>query len=399
MASFSEGFLSALMRPSFGQNLFQVGQQIGQAPALYRANQKQKEKMGMLRSMGDVERADYMASIAKTPDELLKAEAAKDAAIKKSSLTSLQGLEAARQAAETDEEKLHIEGIMSRVAVQAGVDPITIAGRTQREADQATQRELQQNRIDAENLKQRERALTNAYYRMSGDTLKEFEKNLINSNYGYIIDEIKEDKVRDELVNLQLSNAKTQADENAAMKKEPLPVTTLRERIELANIDPKLKEQFLSELDDIKQPNFEAKETWNPGERKQAMAALESLNTAVRSEVSKEVTRKSAIRTDIRRLEKELNTPPNFREIQAFEAQAKEELSTYNPFAQPSEEDINKRAFALATAAKELRVQGLLDQRRFELGEALPQQVEEPTEEKEETTELTTKADEIVGLQ
>ena len=105
MASFSEGFLSALMRPSFGQNLFQVGQQIGQAPALYRANQKQKEKMGMLRSMGDVERADYMASIAKTPDELLKAEAAKDAAIKKSSLTSLQGLEAARQAAETDEEK------------------------------------------------------------------------------------------------------------------------------------------------------------------------------------------------------------------------------------------------------------------------------------------------------
>lgn len=41
MASFSQGFLQSLMRPSFGQNLFQVGQQIGQAPARQKAAQQQ----------------------------------------------------------------------------------------------------------------------------------------------------------------------------------------------------------------------------------------------------------------------------------------------------------------------------------------------------------------------
>jgi len=41
MATFSQGFLQSLMRPSFSQNLFQVGQQIGSAPARQRAAQQQ----------------------------------------------------------------------------------------------------------------------------------------------------------------------------------------------------------------------------------------------------------------------------------------------------------------------------------------------------------------------
>lgn len=41
MATFSQGFLNALTRPSFGQGLFQVGQNIGQAPARQAAAQKQ----------------------------------------------------------------------------------------------------------------------------------------------------------------------------------------------------------------------------------------------------------------------------------------------------------------------------------------------------------------------
>lgn len=41
MATFSQGFLQSLMRPSFGQNLFQVGQQIGSAPARQKAAQQQ----------------------------------------------------------------------------------------------------------------------------------------------------------------------------------------------------------------------------------------------------------------------------------------------------------------------------------------------------------------------
>lgn len=397
MASFSEGFLSALTRPSFGRNLFQVGQQIGQAPVRQRANQQQKEKMGMLRSMGDVERADYMASIAKTPDQLLKAEAAKEAAIKKGSLTSLQGLEVARQAAATDAEKRHIEGIMSRVAVQAGVDPTTIAGRTQREADQATQSELQQGRLEEQQRIERERALTNAYYRMSGDDLKAFEKNLIDSNFGYIIDDIKEDKAKDDLFTLQLNNAKTQSAENAAMKKAPLPKTALRERIDDAIIDPKLKEQFLSELSDIKEPDFEAGDTWNPGQRKLAESALASLNTAVRNEVSKEVSRKSAIKADIRTLEKQLARPPTKAQVDSYLAEAEKQLDT-SWFSDPTEEEIKTLAFNMARLAKNNDIEELIEQRKAQLGEVPQQIAKESEEEEEETTEITLKADEIVGL-
>jgi hypothetical protein len=55
MATFSQGFLSALMRPSFSQNLFQVGQGIGQLPAL----QAQKEKNEQFASMTPIERFNF----------------------------------------------------------------------------------------------------------------------------------------------------------------------------------------------------------------------------------------------------------------------------------------------------------------------------------------------------
>lgn len=393
MAKFSQSFLQGLLQPSFSQGLFTAAQGIGQFPA----NRRQQKKMDMLRNMGDVERADYMASIAKTPDELLRAEAAKEAAIKQGSLTSLQGLEVARQAAEDTAEKLRIEGIMSRVAVQAGVDPTTIAGRTQREADQATQSELQQSRLKEQQRTERERALTNAYYRMSGDDLKAFEQNLIDSNFGYIVDDIKEDKAKDEKFLLEFKNAQTRAEENAAMKKAPLPKTALKERIEDANIDPKLKEQFLSELNDIKEPDFEADETWNPGERKLAESALASLNTAVRNEVSKEVSRKSAIKADIRTLEKQLAKPPTRTQVDSYLDEAKDQLVT-SWFSSPSEEEIKALAFNLAKLAKNNEIEELIEQRRAQLGEVSRQIVKESEEEEEETTEITVKADEIVGL-
>jgi hypothetical protein len=392
MARFSQQFLAGFTQPGLTRGLLDLGTALGSVPGEVQKRKRERETMGMLRSMGDVERADYMASVAKTADELLEAEAAKDAAIKKGSLTSLQGLEVARQAAETDAEKLRIEGIMSRVAVQAGVDPTTIAGRTQREADQATQRELQQGRLEEQQRAERERALTNAYYRMSGDDLKAFEQNLIDSNFGYIIDDIKEDKAKDDLFTLQLKNAKTKAAENAAMKKAPLPKTTLRERIE----DPKLKEQFLSELNDIKEPDFEADETWNPGERKLAESALASLNTAVRNEVSKEVSRKSAIKADIRTLEKQLAKPPTKAQVDSYLAEAEKQLDT-SWYSDPSEEEIKTLAFNLARLAKNNDIEELIEQRRAQLGEVPQQFVEEP-EEEEESTEITLKADEIVGL-
>ena len=57
MATFSQGFLNALTRPSFGQGLFQLGQGIGQAPARRQAQQESLQKykdISKVVSQGDV---------------------------------------------------------------------------------------------------------------------------------------------------------------------------------------------------------------------------------------------------------------------------------------------------------------------------------------------------------
>ncbi len=399
MAKFSQAFLQSMLQPSYQEGLFTAARGIGQAPGLRRQQQQQQEEMQKIRGMGAVERAEFMASRAKTPEELMQAEAAKTTAVKQGSLTSLRGLEVARQAAGTAKEKEKIEQIMARVAVQAGVDPSTIIGRTQAEQDTELSRELAQGRLKDQQRQEQEAAISQAYYNVPEGSLEKFEENAAKSGFGNVIDELKEDKARDDLFQLEFKNAKTKAEENAAMKKAPLPVTSLRDRITKANIDPQLKEQFLSELDDIKQPDFNAKETWNPGERKQSMDSLESLNKAVRAEVSREVTRKNAIRADIRRLEAQLTKPPTKAQIDEQLDQAKEDVVTTGFFGEVKDDPVvvKQRATELARVVRDKQIEDLIEQRRSELGgEAITQPNE--TEEEEEGTELTTKADEIVGL-
>jgi hypothetical protein len=379
MARFGRQFLQQMASPTFGKGLFDVAQKIGEAPA-------KRRQMGMLRDMGSVERADYMASIAETPQQLMQATAAKNEAMRQSALTSLNGLEAARQAAGTDAEKKRIEGIMSRVAVQAGVDPVSIAGRTQKEQDATLQRQMAQMALEDKERQQQEQTFIQAYYAVPEDKREAFEEKYGKGPFSDVINELREDKAKDELFNLQLENARTKAVENAAMKKAPLPTSTLRERIEDSNIAPELRDQFLSELNDIEEPNFDAGETWNPGQRKLAIDALESLNTAVRNEIGREVSRKSAVRTDIRRLEKEKTKGPSFREIQAMEAEAKDALATEWWQSDPSEEEITAKATQLAALAKQDAIQELIDQRYAELGESPEEPATEPEEEKEEET-------------
>jgi len=156
----------------------------------------------------------------------------------------------------------------------------------------------------------------------------------------------------------------------------------------------------LSELAEVKQPDFEAGETWNPGERKQAETALESLNKAVRAEVSKEVGRKNAIRSDIRTLERQKTKPPTKAQIDEQMTQAEENVVTTGAFGMTVKDDpevVRKEATRLARIARDNQINDLLEQRRAELGEqAVTESVE--TEEEEESTQLTTKADQIVGL-
>lgn len=76
MATFSQGFLNALTRPSFGQGLFQLGQGIGQAPGMFTQQQKQEEQLSKLKTMTPVQRAQYQIDNAKTEKELLTAQQA-----------------------------------------------------------------------------------------------------------------------------------------------------------------------------------------------------------------------------------------------------------------------------------------------------------------------------------
>lgn len=406
MARFGRDFVRAATQPAYTQGLFTAAQQIGSAPA-------RRRQMGMLQGMTPVEQADYFASIATTPDEMLRAQQLKTSAVaqlreeeKQGALTSLRSLEAARQAEEDPEAKRRIEAIMARVAPQAGLDPFTISGRTQQEEDREIERELRQNRVeDAQRTKQ-EAAISEAYYAVPEQSREQFERNVEKSGFGSVIDELKEDRQRDQLVKLQLENAKTEAAENAAMKKAPLPTSSLKTRIEEANIDPQLKEQFLSELNDISEPDFEAGETWQPGARKLALNALESLNSAVRSEVSDEVTRKNSIRTDIRRLESQLTKPPTEEQIKEQLPKAKEDLSeAYSRFgytftAEETDKDvIRQKAIELARLERDAQINELIKQRRAELGERLVVEEEEVQEEDTPTdqTNMFEEADAIVG--
>jgi hypothetical protein len=403
MAKFSQTFLQSMLQPSYQEGLFTAARGIGAAPGLRRQQQQQEEDMQKLRGMGAVERADYMAQKAQTPQQLMEAETARSKAVKEGSLESLRGLEAARQAAKTTQEKKEIEQIMSRVAVQAGIDPSSVIGRTQEELDKELSRELQQSRLEDQKRAEQEAAITQAYYAVPDKSREQFEKNAVQAGFGDIIDELKEDKIRDQLVELQLSNAKTLAAENAAMKKEPLPVIALEERINKANISKESKDQLLSELDDVKQPDFNNNGTWNPGERKLAMDTIRSINKAVREEVFREVARKDAIRSDIRSLEKQLTRAPTEQQIKEKIPQAEENVVTKGSFGlitvEDDKEEVRKEAISLARIARDNQIRALIEQRREELKDE-PVETEEEVEETptEDDNDNLSKADSIVGV-
>lgn len=383
MARISEQVLASLARPAFAQGMFDLGAAIGQVPARMR----QDAKLEQYKKLDPLERIEYAIANATTAEQVQQAEAAKTAFMKTESQKAINKLEAARAAAADNPElQRNYEQSMAGIAANAGLDASGYVGRTQAEQDATAQRELRQIQLSDRQRQQQETAVVKAYYAVPEKSRGEFEIIAQQSGFGNVIDELREDRDRDQLVKLQLQNAKTQAAENAAMRKEPLPDSALRTRIDESSIDPELKANYKSRLDDIKQPDFEAGETWNPGERVLAERAYSALNTAVSDAVRAEVNRKSAIRTDIRRLEVELTKGPDFREIKSYEAQAKDNLDT-SIFYDPNEEEITAEATRLATLAKESRIQELINQRKFELGEQ-PIPAEVPEEEEEEAKEI-----------
>jgi hypothetical protein len=316
MARFGQQFLAGLLQPSYQQGMFTVGAELGALPARRRELQKQQEElqkqqeeMQKLRGMGAVERAEFMAQRAQTPDELLKAEAAKDSAIKQSAMQSLRGLEAARQAAKTDEEKLRIENIMTRLAVQAEVDPASIAGRTQEEKDAVLRREnakvsAELNAIDlqAKQREQQEDALKEAYFSVPETSREAFEKNLTDSGFSSVIQDVKAEKLREETANLDYVNALQRKQDNDAQKATSLATSALESSIDSSNIDTDLKKNLKERLSRIKQPDFEAGETWNSGDKENAIREFNAINNLLSQAVVTEATNKRREADRLKRL-------------------------------------------------------------------------------------------------
>ncbi len=297
MAKFSQTFLQGLLQPSYQEGLFEAARGIGQAPGLRRQQQQQEEDMQKLRGMGAVERAEFMAQKAKTTEELMKAEAAKTSAVKQGSLESLRGLEVARQAAKTTEEKKRIEQIMSRVAIQAGIDPSTIIGRTQTEQDEALRREnarvsseINAINLEAKQRQQQEDALQEAYFAVPETSREAFEKNVVDAGFGSVIEGVKEEKLRKETANLNYTNALQRKQDSDAQKKTELSISNLKTSIDSANIDVDLKRNLKERLSRIKQPDFEAGETWNIGDKENAIREFNAVNNLL----SKAVVTESA---------------------------------------------------------------------------------------------------------
>jgi hypothetical protein len=430
MARFGREFVRAATQPQFAQGLFTAAQQIGSAPA-------RRRQMGMLRDMTPVEQADYFASIATTPDQMLQAQQLKTSAVKQArdaeelaARTTFNSLEAARQAETDPEKKKKIEARMIELAPKAGIDPITISGRTQREEDQELQREFLRNRAEDERRTKQETAIAEAYYAVPEESREQFESNVRNSGFGSVIDAIREDRKRGELVDLQLNNARTQAAENVAMRKAPLPTDSTRTRLEEADINPEIKDYLLSRLNDITQPNFEAEETWNPGERNQALTALTSINSGIRQAIITEGTRKESIRREIRELEELLTRAPTDEQIKAQIPKAQEELATvrnipgtdikisllgYESVREETDKDvIRQKAIELARLERDARIRSVINRRRVEIGlepilteeEEMEQKIaeivalsadgEKPDTDTNENEELYSEADRIV---
>ncbi len=304
MAKFSESFLRSMTQPSFQEGLFTAARGLGETPGLLRQQQQQREEMQKLRGMGAVERAEFMAERAKTPEELMQAEASKNAALKQSGLESLRGLEAARQAAETIEEKERIENIMARVAVQAGVDPASISGRTQaeqvRELNLEEAMAAQEKRLDAE----RSKSLISAWTRMGDKDRKLFKDNL-SADDQLLIDNA-------ELKDLERQKRIEEIEAWQVSKDAPLPVTSVEGIIDSltdGNVKKALKADLKAVSDLIP---AKGKEYSYAGQRAKLAAQLKAINEkAFRAVVAEDSARIADERFDrnvIRQVESDIAT-------------------------------------------------------------------------------------------
>lgn len=129
MATYSQGFLQAMMRPGYAQNLFQVGQRIGQAPTTAVAIEQEKEKKRQLSAfdpntvegLGGL--ASYYQAQGDTGNAVKYASAARALSTQQSERTK-----AAAKEKEKEEARARMRGVAFKKAAKEA-DPTTMVGR------------------------------------------------------------------------------------------------------------------------------------------------------------------------------------------------------------------------------------------------------------------------------
>jgi len=129
MATYSQGFLQSMMRPGYAQNLFQVGQRIGQAPTTAVAIEQEKEKKRQLSAFdpNTVEGLGGLASYYQTQGDVGNAVKYASAARALSTQQDERDKAAAKEK-EKEEARARMRGVAYKKAAKEA-DPTTMVGR------------------------------------------------------------------------------------------------------------------------------------------------------------------------------------------------------------------------------------------------------------------------------
>lgn len=147
MAKFGQSFIQSLTNPGYGQGMFELGSTLGQAPAKAAEKRKRAGMLEDIKDMTPLETADYAVGKAETPDQLIAAKTARDAALKTSGVQSIDIMQQ-QLLTETDPVRMQeLEDAMVAVGKQTGNDVSKysgLAGKTLAARDKAAWEQSQQ---------------------------------------------------------------------------------------------------------------------------------------------------------------------------------------------------------------------------------------------------------------
>ena len=424
MARFGRDFVRAATQPAYLEGLFTAAQDIGSLPARAR----QDAKLEQYKKLDPLERIEYAIANATTAEQVQQAEAAKTAFMKTESQRAINKLEVAR-ASSVDNPDLqrNYEQSMAGIAAYAGLDASGYVGRTDAEDLRKMQTKAVEDAAGERLLAQQTRAITSAYRSLLSRTdldeetyekaVSNFKKIAQEANFGGVIDAVDKNATDTAIRELQHKKLLDDLADKDIYLSSTSPVGTLKTQINASNLPDSIKTVLLGRIKRLEEeyPDFEKKQTWTTAGRKRHDDEYKAINNSFYDEVSNLVTAEEREKNRIRSLRMDLariaSKIPSKSVWAEYVTNAKEEIrqergvSPFTPsrFDGINEQEINQRAIQLAQKAQQEATLNAVNAARMasnlrslSLEEVLGTVSEETDEE--ETTELETKADEIVGL-